>query len=377
MNVNFKKLLPKIMQGTRWAELMESVQSVLETIRINKIDIIKNQYILEEMTVEYILKMAKELGYIISYLDGYTETEEYLKRQLLTLIPRITKKNLSIGYNEYIASIYNLTGIVYPMYYQYSLLWPYLSWYTSNEGDIDNFILDLPSPETLILDTITFPSLDSASSVNALTRHIVYNYSFNNVENSTEFISPNTSFALYSDVKQHKRKTEIIYFEPQINIDTSSGELTTETYNSWDSTYSSDVISKAYPYTQSGELYYDLSSGDTIRFGDSEWTEGEISSGSFSDVKDYKFHVDLSLESDLTSGELTSGELLLGCKIYSKTATEIDIKRWITQKNKTVVNFSELAILDVDSGCIYYASFPTVNFYNKMYTNVAVNINLV
>jgi len=398
MNVNFKKLLPKILQSTRWGEYVEAVQTVLEDVKENKIDIIRDRYLLDNMSDTDYVDITSELGYAIKSYSGYSSTSEYKKRQLYTVIPRTTYKNSYKGY-DYISFIYNLNSEVYPMYYSESALTPYLYWDESSESDEADYILDraadngssvymssggpiiiYESPKNsglaeLYLDTpLVWESLDQENIIDQLTRHILYSYKFKTLEDSSNFISESTAQALYYDISQHKRKTEIIYYEPYLEIETgtTSGELTLETYYSIDRLSSGSVLSRFYPYVIEGEQSYDLTSGSIVRFGNGNWGESYLTSGEPTDVNSYLFQVELSSGS-ISSGETSSGE----CTIYSWTPDELDFRKTITQKNMTVDTFSELCILDISSSCIYYSEFPTVGFYDKMYTNVALKINLI
>jgi hypothetical protein len=420
MNINFKKLLPRILQDTRWGELIEAVQSVLTTVKTDKIDIIRSRYELDNMTGDDYITAAKELGYVVKNYDGYCDSDEYKLRELYTTIPRMWYKNTYSGY-DYLSFIYGLTANVYPLYYDnQQVLRPVLDWATQDENDTSNFTLDregdnaelcyqgdwgldgegsflLDNGETLdngiiyvyntpindgyammYLDDIYGYILDQENIINSITRHILYSYEMKYVESSTAFISDNTARALYYDLMQHKRKTEIPYFEPFLEISTNRSSLyTTENYTTWDSASSGQVRSWVKQNSSSGTLY-DISSGDIVRFGSGSY-DLTINSGELiTDVENYLFQVKLNISSgEISSGTVSSGDLSLGCDIISKSEDELEFRKWIIQKNKTVKTFSEIAIWDITSSCIYYAEFPTINLTDTMYTNVSMKINLI
>jgi len=390
MNLNFKKLLPKVLQPTRWGEYIEAVQSVLETIRTDKVNIIKNQYLLDEMSDSEIQRISKELGYAFKSYEGYTSETEYKLRQLLTVIPRIINKTLSKGY-KYISKIYNLTDSAYPLYYKENRLAPILDWETFDETTNVKYVLDraadngyfvyksgddyitvYETPKNdglsdLYLDDLSvWESLDQENFVNQITRHILYSFQFNYIENENEYMSENTARSLYYDIVKHKRRSEVVYFEPYLQLETNFSGLTKQIVYTWDKLTSGEILSVC---QSSG----DITSGAVIRFGDNYWGENYLSSADVTDVSNFLFQIDL-----LTSGEITSGNLNTYCDIYNWSNNELYLRKWIVQKNKTVQSFSELAILDQSSACIYYAEFPKINFYeDKMYTNVSLKINLI
>jgi photosystem II stability/assembly factor-like uncharacterized protein len=244
MNINYKKLLPKILQDNRWGEYAEAIQEVLEEIKEDKIDIIKLRYYIENMSEEDIITIAEELGYTIPYYTGYTSQREYLLRQLLTIIPRIQYRNCDDGYQK-IAFIYNLIAFAVPTYSDVYRLTPILDWDTFDEvegaeyeldrggdnalyvyidgGGVEHYIYDTVKNDgygELYSDTFPFVALDQDDIVGSITRHILFSYQFRGVESATEFISENTCKAMYYDIKNHKRRTEVIYFEPYMEFNT-------------------------------------------------------------------------------------------------------------------------------------------------------------
>ena len=137
MSIDFKKLLPANLRESRWGEFLEAIQAVMSTIKSDKIDIIENQFNIDLMTDADIIKMRDYLGYtFLSFTDnvGYTETTRYLKRQILTVVPRILNRNNLKAY-KYNFYIYDLIGSIFPMYYDSDneLLIPKNDWQSFDE----------------------------------------------------------------------------------------------------------------------------------------------------------------------------------------------------------------------------------------------------
>ena len=61
---------------------------------------------------------------------------------------------------------------------------------------------------------------------------------------------------------------------------------------------------------------------------------------------------------------------------YDPTATTLTMDFIISEGNK-FTEFTELAILNNLSGCIFYSTFPKVQWHQSMYNNIKVQINLV
>lgn len=261
MNIDYTKLLPAQLRSTRWADILTVVGSILEDVKVNNIDIIKAQNRIMEMTDDQLISFASNFGYSITSLEGYTATIDYLRKEVYTIVPRILNRTTILGYNT-IFTIFNLRGSVYPTTYEIStqILTPYESWLTSDEvADLDPYTLDNDGDfilfnvpvgtieDLLFLDTggatldgeiavyddpahslepaITldddnFLTLDRTSVFDYITRHLVIQYAFMYAENATEFLSLDTVRAFYNDVLNQKRKTELIYYEPLLEIET-------------------------------------------------------------------------------------------------------------------------------------------------------------
>ena len=186
MSIDFKKLLPSNLRDTRWGEYLEALQAVMSEIKSSKIDIIENQFNIDIMTDDDIIKMRDYLGYVFlsfTETDNYTDTTRFLKRQIQTVVPRILNRNNLKAY-QYNFYIYDLIANLYPMYYddENEILIPKNDWLTFDEipeGVIDTLdaggdnilyydedlqpVYDVPQEtgfDDQYLDTDSFPTLD-------------------------------------------------------------------------------------------------------------------------------------------------------------------------------------------------------------------------
>ena len=160
MPIDYKKLLPSNLRETRWGELVEAVQSVLNDIKTNKIDIIENQFDIDEMTDTQINNMRDTLGYqFLNYGAGYTSSNRYLKRQLLTILPRILNRNNLKAY-QYNFYIYDLIANIFPMTYDSTTQYftPITNWWSWDES-VYNVVdrLDLGVDRILYYDSFGNP----------------------------------------------------------------------------------------------------------------------------------------------------------------------------------------------------------------------------
>ena len=85
MGISYKSLLPKIMQSTRWGQFIDAFQNVIDEIVTNVVEPIKTRFQYNLMTQTELLDMAAKLGYTITYLDGYTSSNLYFKKEILSI----------------------------------------------------------------------------------------------------------------------------------------------------------------------------------------------------------------------------------------------------------------------------------------------------
>lgn len=390
MNFSYKKLLPSVMQNTRWGELIEAVQSILDDVRRDKVDILKTQFDIEQMSDEELIYLALKFGKVIPNYDGYTDTSFYLKRQMLSLIPRILNRNTEKGY-KYTGYVYALRSNIYPiyqskiekfygwstipttLYFQTPILHPDTEWtsfveetteglqylnnnfinydsvYIDSSGVVHYVVGSGPAPgDPLYLGTPQFSSLDSESISNSYTRHLVYSYQPFFIENETEFLSDNTCRALYLDILSNKRRTEVVYFEPTLTIPIDySGTITKTQYTSYDNVYSGNVMS----------AYYNANSGIP--------TYIQIGNGTFSET---------SLQSGILSVQNLIASFTIGVDVLDTVTTNNSGIVWFQYRKIPVQKYkfqtySEVAILNESSGVMMYATFPDITYYRQMYSN--------
>jgi hypothetical protein len=388
MGVNYQKLLPSSMRNTRWGQFARAYQTLIEQeIKPNSIDPIKNQYDEELMTSDECIANIISLGWQLSTYEGYTSTLEYLKKELYTITKRVLHKTTRKAY-FYTYYIYNMTGDVFPLFSQIDTsLLPMTNWWIFNEnfspintldsGDdnilyyITNFFdtgtsFDTGSTfDTLIpvytnphstglanttLDAADLFELDAESTIISSVRDIELFFTFDFIENISEFISTYTVKAFENDLYQTKKATEILFYTPLLIINAYLN------HTEQDTTY--------YNYTQTISALQrsiligtNISTAATIRFGTGSHT---IINNSITDVQNYSYQV-------------SGSNLLL-------TTNPIDNTPIYTKKiypfNK-MTSFSEIAVWDSGNNCLLYATFPTINFPTKIYSNFALSFNLV
>lgn len=373
MGIDFKKLIPSNLRTGRWGELIEVIQSVFEEIKADKIDIIKTQFEIDNMSDDEILDFAKFLGYNINYKDGYTSTTYYLKKQLQTIVSRILNRTTRNGYKN-IFNIYNLTGEVYPCYIDTDNYYkPLTTWWASNESDTpiimdreaDNILYynadgsyEYEPPLETELSAIyldpdpgeTPTTLDENSTLSSITRHILVTYKFNFIESVDEFISFNTVESFYDDLWYNKKRTEILHLEPEIEIETNSGSITKTLYTNYDESASGYVVSKIQDY------------GYGIDFNSGYITAIEVGNSSIDDT---------TLENTTVSGvdNLVQSYNVSDFNILSIGKNNLNIREPIN-KTSQFYNFSEIAILgNINQDQDAFAYYSTLENWSSSITN--------
>lgn len=400
MPIDYKKLLPSNLRDTRWGEFMEAIQAVMNDIKTNKIDIIENQFNIDEMTLAQINNMRDTLGYQFSnFGTGYTSTTRYLQRQLLTIVNRILNRNSLRCYQSNFY-IYDLNANIYPMTYSgfTQLFTPVTNWWTWDESEYDvidkldfgsdriYFYDSLGNPiyanpvnwgvDPQYLDTDDWPHLDMKSINDELTRHLIIPYKFRYVEDNSYFMTENTLTAFYEDITLAKRATELMYYEPICVINCSgevgftgpfdSSKITQNHYLSYDGTYSGIV--ESYYYGSSDSSISGVAGISYIQFGD----------GAHTTIDDTITGVQspITTLSGVVSGIIDFANFI---EVTDTTGTNLNVRRKISQKC-TFANFSELALMDSNSGVVMYSKFPEITYLTdlkKFYGNVQLDINLI
>lgn len=387
---SYKNLLPKNMRNTPWGELMEVYQELLNQVKEEKVYPINRQFNVDEATEEELRNLAFMFGFDLSIYSGYTQTSHYLIKEIKTIVPRILKKTTRKGY-KYILHIFNLIGDVYPTTYDAPYLitiYDYESLITGGAGvtildqEADNILYMIPSvsfdvnfvfdeatldvetpvygdPATTglppaFLDTPEFPALDLSysSGGTTITRHLVLGYKHKFIENANEFLSINTLKALYNDVFQMKRKTEIIHFEPELHIRVSDdNSLHRITYLSFDGLEEAYQYSKLIPYATSFENI------STIRLGSGSYTPEEI------------LDIDSLSNIQIPVIEFDQETEMLETNLIS---TEYDCSTKIIEKTKISYPITEIGFFNSSGHLTMYSTFPTIQWTEKMYASLRI-----
>jgi hypothetical protein len=400
MNFSFKKFLPKAMKETRWGELIEVWQSIWEDLKRDEIRAIFNQYDFDNISVDELKELAQMFGYTVKNLTGYTSTEDFIKKEVLYLIPRVKTKTTQTCY-QLMGIPFNLLSTGYSVIYDTALDkyvvdetlqgssyygtttldredrgYAYLgSLVNMDEGIIlDNsplYYMDIfqkvsvgiyTTLDATTIDATNFPTLDGSTLLYTLTRNMVYNYIFKYIETATEFLSLNTLKVLKYDIDNFKKITDRCYYEPYLYIEVNSDHTTnTKTWTSYDGTITADQKS----------ILIENSFADwtEIRFGTGSHT---VINTSITDVDEYSFSWFYS-----------------GCTKIIEETDHYNFRTLITEFQKSVLTtditpsgiqriteFTELAIIN-SSGCALYSTFPKIQWDNKMYVNMKFDFQIV
>jgi len=183
-----------------------------------------------------------------------------------------------------------------------------------------------------------------------------------------------------NDVDQIKKATEVVYYEPWLKIDTAnaSGVISKQNYFTYDFSASGIIDSVLKGPSLLNAQFIQFGTGDYYK------SVSGIPSGSISGVQNLSYYIPSGVISSGIPGPIPSGVVISGVPsgvagwnfFESPTSTSLDFYFIIQEKNK-FTSFTELAILNSNSGCIYYASFPKVQWHTSMYNNIRVQINLV
>lgn len=419
MAISFKKLLPVKMQTTMWGDLITAYQKVDKQIRTGVMNPIFDQFT-ENATTAELIRLGSMLGINILSLDGYTLSKEYLIRQIQTAALRITHKTSRRSY-DYIGYIYNMQVAVYPMMAssEGTLASKLSTVYdpeeqlqnqviiTDQEGDnlyynqdvenwetdvSDTFITDMDvitdytieiygDPATTGLqeaftDTDTTTTTDGViidnkgTTVTQITRNIGFSYYHKFLDDTDEWYSPYSYLCLKNDVDQIHKATEVIYYEPWLKLEATpvSGEIVSKTYYNYDFTLSGQVHS----------VFQDdyLINSTWIQFGTGSHWNGSGLPNNIMGVNNLSYSIPYSISGVPIDGIYIPSGVAGWNYFYDPTPTSLTVDFIISEGNK-FTEFTELAILNNLSGCIFYSTFPKVQWHQSMYNNIKVQINLV
>jgi len=388
MNFSFKRFIPKAMQDTKWGSLTEVWQSIYTDIRDDKVKAIFNQYDFDNATEQELRDLAVMLGYNLRTLNGYTSTLDFIKKELLFLIPRLKSKTTPSCYQIQgipFNLISNGYSVVYDTIYDVyigdeTLLGSSQAGTTHLDREdrgytyrgslvrLDAYIsLDYTPPFALdttervstgtyselnpsYLDFVEFPSLDGSAILFSLTRNMIFNYTHKFIESATEFQSLETLKVLKNDIDQFKRVTDRCYYEPYLQIELNSNN--TVTNKTW-----TDYQGLTPTLQKSVLTSTDFTNMKYINFGSG--THSIIHSG-ITDVHDFIFQI-----------SYTSG--------VSKITEELDHLnfRTLIKEQQHFSGFTEVAILDSFSGCLLYSTFPKVQWDNSTYSNIKFDFQII
>jgi len=385
--IQFKKYLPSIMQQTRWGTLIDVWQEIVyNNIKTNIVEKIINQYDIDLMDETDIQGLFQYFGYNCLTLTGYTETFDFIKKELFTLVPRIQKKStqdyfilqgipfnlISNAYNlyydtinnNYIPNLTNEYSVIYGTEVldreHYYLFLDYI--FKTDQNNIVDFdpiiqtdnvyAVEQYQPIQLsetYLDEYDFSQLDSLLYITQITKNILFIYYHKYVENENEFLSENTLKSLVNDINQFKKLTDRIYYTPELQISINQNkELTIQPlYN-----YQLQKISSI----KSILISDDLNSPLLIRFGKGAHTTIDTS---ITDVFDFYF--EKSIENDCFIIEQENNTLSFILKIE-----ELQHFDYIT----------EFILINKSNNAMVYATFPKIQWLDNMYSSIKIIINV-
>lgn len=380
-NIDYRKFLPASLRSTRWGELIQAFQSIMvNDIIPDKVEAIKTQAILEQMTTEEIKLFVEMTGFNLLQFEGYTSSNDFLYKEVLTIIPRVIWKTTRKGY-KYLFYLFNLMGDVYPLYEDLDNSYVAIeNWWGFDENPLIPNILDAGDDNILyyspyvsdkdvksdsgytsdmmytiysairssglsdtILDGESFLILDQESFMNKVVRFILISFQYMFVESASYFLTPYTLKVFVNDILQQKKATERLVFEPHLVINYNADNSVKQTsYTNYDESVSTlqrtILIDEEFTFS-------DIVS---IRFG----TGSQTPSSSVTDVATYSF------------------QILKAALVQTSKEDENLVIRKIIYETASMTKFSEIAIMG-SSGCLLYSTFPMIEYPQ---TNLKGNI---
>jgi hypothetical protein len=379
------KIIPSNLKNTRWEEFTDALLSYVKTFKTNKFSLLKNKYNWEESIITDLPNLKDLLerkGYKLIEADGYTSSLEYHKRRAGSIPIEILWSLSRKCYNSLMKSFWFL-GETYSLLYRQTddviQYLPVLN-YSENENLYNEFIIldqesdiiyyydllanPIPDPpiETNLpeafLDDDVFPTLDYDTSYNG-TNHFLLNYQFYVVEDKDVFISYNTAKAFYETVRQVHRIKEVPHYRPEITIYVNNSNTVEETsYVTYDkdSTKTSTIKSLFAP---SGNLNL----ATHVYVGTSSHT---VIDNSITNVSQPLGVFTLN-QFNVSNQDVYT--ITLEYKILNEYSKLID-------SNSTKINTISEIVLKYESTIILYCTFPTIYFYELMYSSIKINVLL-
>jgi hypothetical protein len=222
MNKNFFiNLLPSILKtNEKWISFFSVLESFFrEVLNKNVNDKFLNKYNYEYEDEDNLRDLISKNGSIIPAYDGYTSTNEFLKRRVYSLRYEIVYRNSKIAY-KYILRSYYLDGTIISLRKTLKgLLGLYLSSTEMNskglvadrEKDLIQYYISgepfpNPPPKTgeskIFADTYMdsfnlFPLTSDFQELRDFTNFLMIDYRFKYIENENDFVSSGTIRSLY------------------------------------------------------------------------------------------------------------------------------------------------------------------------------------
>lgn len=115
----YLRYLKEQLRITRWAGLIRAVTQILDSFKLEftdpllwkiKLSEIQDTTLGRDIAKDYLY----EKGFILPLYDGYSNSFEYIRRQVITIVKRNRTKTTRVCYN-YILYIYNLIGELVPL----------------------------------------------------------------------------------------------------------------------------------------------------------------------------------------------------------------------------------------------------------------------
>lgn len=377
--MNVSNLLPSNLKNTRWDQFFKAVWSYLQDFKNVKISKLKNKFNPEEAIssdLDNLKDLLQRKGYTLIEANGYTSSLEYHKRRALSIPTEILWHTSKKSYNSILKSFWFL-GTTYSLAYSLTNEYLPIAEYDTNantfieylmldqESDIIyyyNGITPVPNPpietnlpEAFLDDDVNFGTLDYAISYLG-SNHFLLNYKFYVVEDKDVFISYNTAKSLYETVLQAHRLKEVPHYRPELNIYVNNtNTIQIKSY----STYDKDQ-------TKNSNIQSLFSSSGNLNL----LTSIKIGVGKY-----------VNINNSITNVSQPIGEFLItqfnvsNQNVYTITL-EYKISEYgklLDKDNNSINYFSELLFL-YESTNIMYCTFPTIYFYEKMYSSLKINV---
>lgn len=378
--MNTSNLLPSNLKNTRWDDFFKAIWSYIKDFKEIKISKLKNKFDPEKSVDEDFLNLQDLLerkGYTLIKSEGYTSSLEYQKRRAMSIPIEILWHTSKKSYNSIMKSFWLLGSTFSLAYFLSDEYLPIVEYDTNANFFINYLLLDQESdiiyyydlnndpvpnppietnlPAAFLDDEVTFPTLDFGTTYTG-SNHFLLNYSFYVVEDKDVFISYNTAKSLYETVLQAHRLKEVVHYRPELTIKVNStNTIQIQEYSTYDknSTKTSQVQSL---FSATGNL--NLFSSVKVGIG-----KHTVINNSITNVSQ-------------PIGEFIITQFNVSNQNTYTITLEYKISEYgklLDKDNNEILYFSELLFL-YESTNIMYCTFPTIYFYEKMYSSLKINV---